>query len=224
MVAVFPKSTPNSNKDRKGTRVVLADDHAVVRAGIRHLLKKAPDILVVGEAGNGAEALQLVEQLNPDVLLLDMEMPTVNGIEVAQRLQANGSLVRILVLSAYEDKHYILQLLENGASGYLTKDEVPEVIIEAVRGVSRGEKGWVSPRIAAKMSRWNVPIDPKREFTAIEIQVLALLGQKASDEEICATLSIRAVTINRHIQSVCSKMGVHTREEAVLRAYQLGLI
>jgi DNA-binding NarL/FixJ family response regulator len=224
VVAVFQGPSTKGKNENRVTRVLLADDHVVVRAGIRHLLNKAPDINVIGEAGNGVEALRLVEELHPDVLLLDMEMPALNGIEVAQRLQEIGSLVRILVLSAYEDKQYILQLLENGVSGYLTKDEVPEVIIDAVRGVSRGEMGWVSPRIAIQMSRWNLPIDPKRQYTQIELTVLNLLAQGMMEEEISASLSLRQATVRRNVQTILSKMGVNSTSEAVVIAHKLGLI
>ncbi|HLE16569.1 MAG TPA: response regulator transcription factor [Anaerolineales bacterium] len=131
----------------KQTRVLLADDHARIRAGIRQLLSNLPDILVIGEAGDGEEALQLVEKLAPDVLLLDVEMPRKNGQQVAMELRDRKSKVRVLALSAYDDRNYIEGMLESGASGYLTKDEVPEVLIEALRGVARGEDGWVSKRV-----------------------------------------------------------------------------
>jgi DNA-binding NarL/FixJ family response regulator len=134
-------------------RVVLADDHAVLRLGIRNLLNRSPDIEVVGEAGNGFEAIQQVEALQPDVLLLDMEMPGLDGVEVARRLRTQGSPVRILVLSAYNDKQYILSMLEQGAAGYLIKDEAPHTIIEAVRSVARGEQGWFSRKVAARMNK-----------------------------------------------------------------------
>jgi DNA-binding NarL/FixJ family response regulator len=134
-------------------RVVLADDHAVLRLGIRNLLNRSPDIEVVGEAGNGFEAIQQVEALQPDVLLLDMEMPGLDGVEVARRLRTQGSPVRILVLSAYNDKQYILSMLEQGAAGYLIKDEAPHTIIEAVHSVARGEQGWFSRKVAARMNK-----------------------------------------------------------------------
>jgi len=114
-------------------RVVLAEDSDVVRRGIRKLLNKAADVEVVGEAKNGFEALQLVKELSPDILLLDVEMPFLNGIEVARRLRKDGNKVQILVLSAYDDKEYIRQMLINGAAGYLIKDESPEQIIESMR-------------------------------------------------------------------------------------------
>jgi DNA-binding NarL/FixJ family response regulator len=134
------------------TRVVLADDHDKVRAGIRDLLKNTADIVVIGEARNGLEALNLVEHLRPDVLLLDMEMPLMKGNEVAARLRASASPVRILVLSAYDDRQYILSMLDSGASGYLTKDDVPDTLIKAVRGVAQGQKGWISRRLAEKFA------------------------------------------------------------------------
>ena len=124
-------------------RVALADDHAAIRTGVRNRLETAPDIVVVGEASDGAEALRMVEELAPDVLLLDVEMPGMTGVEVASRLQARGSPVRILALSAYDDEQYISGMLANGAAGYLTKEESLERVAEAVRGVARGETDWL---------------------------------------------------------------------------------
>ena len=111
------------------------------------MLEKAPDIVVVGEAIDGAGALCLVAELAPDILLLDVEMPGMTGVEVARRLQASGSPVRVLALSAYDDEQYIAGLLASGAAGYLTKDEAMEMVIDAVLGVARGEIGWLSARV-----------------------------------------------------------------------------
>jgi two-component system, NarL family, response regulator DegU len=134
-------------------RVVIADDHAIMRVGIRNILSRSNKISVVGEANNGAEAIQLVDEEKPDVLILDMEMPVMDGIEVARRLQADHSPVHILVLSAYDDRQYILEMLNMGASGYLIKDEAPEVIVDAVQGIANGEKGWISRKAAVRLPR-----------------------------------------------------------------------
>ncbi len=134
-------------------RVVIADDHAIMRVGIRNILSRSEKICVVGEASNGAEAIQLVSELSPDVLILDMEMPVMDGVEVARRLQTNDSPVHILVLSAYDDRQYILEMLNMGAAGYLIKDEAPEVIVDAVQGIAKGEKGWISRKAAVRLQR-----------------------------------------------------------------------
>jgi DNA-binding NarL/FixJ family response regulator len=132
-------------------RVVIADDHAIMRVGIRNILSRSDKISVVGEASNGAEAIQLVSELGPDVLILDMEMPVMDGVEVARRLHTNQSPVRVLVLSAYDDRQYILEMLNMGAAGYLIKDEAPEVIVDAVKGIASGEKGWISRKAAVRL-------------------------------------------------------------------------
>ena len=133
------------------TRVVLADDHPFLRAGIRKILDRVPDIVVIGEAGDGFQALDLVEELAPDLLILDVEMPGKNGIQVARELHEDDSHVRILVLSAYDNGPHIRGMFEAGVAGYLTKDEVPEVLVKAIRGIMRGSKRWVSDRVAAKL-------------------------------------------------------------------------
>lgn len=205
------------------TNVILADDHPVVRAGIRNLLEQAPDIVVIGEASDGKEALRMVEELKPDVLLLDMEMPGISGAEVAHELMASGSTVHILALSAHDDKEYIQELLANGASGYLVKEEVPNAIIEAVRGVSRGERGWLSRRIAAQMSAWMQEGEQDRKgLTTREVEVLQAVVAGKTNQEIGLALGISEKTVEKHLEGVFSKLQVASRVEAAVRAVREG--
>ena len=147
-------STMSSRVKRK-VRVVLADDHPGLRYGIRKILEKSSRIEVIGEANNGQEALQLVEVLEPDVLVLDIQMPVMNGVQVASHLKNNHLKVKILGLSAFDDLYFVKGLMENGASGYLTKDEAPKTIVEAVLGVAHGEEEWLSDSVREKLHSEN---------------------------------------------------------------------
>ncbi len=135
----------------KVTRVALVDDHAWVRNGIRKLLEASKDIEIVGEASDGQQALTLIRDLTPDVVVLDMEMPVMSGLNVAQCLRDENSKTRILVLSAYDDIQFVKGMLEKGIEGYLIKDEAPTKIVSAVKGIAKGEKGWFSEKVAAKI-------------------------------------------------------------------------
>jgi DNA-binding NarL/FixJ family response regulator len=205
-------------------RVILADDHPVTRDGIRNLLQRASGIEVVGEADNGTEALRLIEELTPDVLLLDMEMPGLKGIDVARQLRAGSSPVRILALSAYDDKQYILELLASGASGYLVKEEAPEAIIEAVRGVAQGQQGWVSRRIAAQMMAWTREEPPKTNLTEREMGVLRLVAAGKTNQEIGLALGISDKTVEKHLEAIFGKLGVASRVEAAVWAVRAGWV
>jgi DNA-binding NarL/FixJ family response regulator len=202
-------------------RVMLADDHPIARAGIRKFLNRATDIDVIAEAENGTEALALAKTLIPDVLLLDIELPGVKGLEIAKELQAFNSPVKILVLSTYDDKQFIFGLLGNGASGYLTKEEVPETIVEAVRGVARGEKGWVSRRVAAIMSAWPQADDVSiKNLTPREFDVLKWVVKGKTNQEIGMELGISQKTVEKHLESVFAKLKVTSRVEAAVLAVQ----
>jgi DNA-binding NarL/FixJ family response regulator len=206
-------------------RILLADDHNVVRAGIRALLEQQPDLTIVGEAGDGTEALRLAQELQPDILLLDMEMPGLDSIEVARRLKAEGNPVRVIALSAYDDKSYILNLLATGAAGYLIKEEAPQALVEAVRGVSQGKKGWLSQRVAAQVTTWmREGENPAIDLTDRERQVLELVVTGKTNREIGAALGISEKTVEKHLASVFSKLGVASRVEAAVRAVQEGLV
>jgi|WetSurMetagenome_2_1015567.scaffolds.fasta_scaffold121794_3 DNA-binding NarL/FixJ family response regulator len=199
----------------KTTSVVLADDHESVRKGIRELLKNAPDIEVIGEASNGFDALKRVEEMQPDVILLDIEMPGMNGIEVTRRLRGMGAGVSILILSAYDDQDYIREVLENGASGYIVKGEAPRWVVEAVRGVARGEKGWVSERASQKIKEMNEANASPPTMTYRELETLRLMAKGLSSDEIAARTRQPIEKVEENIQRVMNKLDVDSPGEAI---------
>jgi DNA-binding NarL/FixJ family response regulator len=206
-------------------RVVLADDHPITRAGIKKYLEKAPDIEVVGETSDGSSVLALVKELDPDVLLLDMEMPGKKGVDVAQEMQNLKIPVKILALSTYDEKQYIFGLLSTGAAGYLMKEEVPQTIVDAVRGVAHGEQGWVSRRVAAIISAWTV--DDPTQVNALserELEVLALVVAGKTNQEIGVVIGISPKTVEKHLESVYSKLHVASRVEAAVLAVKEGIV
>ena len=198
--------------------VIIADDHPVVCKGIHELLQSASGITVLGEANSGNKALQLVESLHPDVLILDIEMPDINGVEVVNRIVQKSLPVRILGLSSYDDRQYISQLLSMGASGYLIKDEMPENIVEAVRGVARGEKGWVSRKVAAILGNILEGKDDSNDLTPRELDVLRLVAQGKTNAEIGLALGISEKTVEKHLDMIFRKMGAVSRVEAAVKA------
>jgi len=206
-------------------RVLLADDHPVVRRGARTLLEQAPDILIVAETGSGAEVLPLVHKTEPDVVLLDMLLPGFSGIEVARQLKVLKPPVRILGFSAHADAHFIRTLMQNGAAGYLLKDEAPELLVAAVRSIARGEQGWYSRQAAAKLSAWLQQDDNQRQsLTARELDVLAHLVAGKTNQEIAAALAISEKTVEKHLHSLFVKFDASSRVEAAVYAVQRGLV
>ena len=206
-------------------RVLLVDDHPVVRSGIHGLLEKAMDIEIVGEASSGEEALHLVEETHPDVLLLDMELPDIQGTQVARQIQQLHPKVKIMALSAHDDSVYVRELLEMGAAGYLMKEEAPELIIEAVRGVAQGEQGWVSRRIAAQIASWVQAGGPdKMDLTPREKEVLRLVVQGKTNQAIAVQLAISEKTVEKYIRAIFNKLNVTSRVEAAVYAVREELI
>lgn len=197
------------------TRVVLADDHDVVRQGLKRLLDRVPEIEVVGEASDGLEALKSVQDLKPDVLLLDIEMPVMDGIEVARKLQAANIGVRILILSAYDDREYIRALMEIGVSGFLVKGEAPGKIIEAVRGVAQGEKGWVSPQVRKKVEKMQDATNKQNTLTYRDLEFLRLLASGKTDKIIAEQMHLSDAECTEIMQSLLQKVGAHSPQEAV---------
>lgn len=206
-------------------RVILADDHPLIRTGICALLEKAPDISVIAQAETGAEVLRMVEEMSPDILLLDMEMPDATGVEIARQLKARNSLVHVLALSAHDDAQYVQNLLASGAAGYLTKEEAPEIIVDAIRGIARGEKGWVSRRAVAKMAVWpSQNNQTAQDITPREREVLQLVATGKTNQEIAAALSISEKTVEKHVGAILSKLNVTSRVEAAVWAVQNGMV
>ncbi len=196
-------------------RVLLIDDHPIVRSGMRILLEQAADITVVGEAEHGGEAVEIVAALQPDVVLLDMEMPGKSGIEVARELQESGLPARVLALSAYDDEQYILKLLENGAAGYLTKEEALSTLVEAVRGVAYGETGWVTHRVAGRIARSEgQEATGDRAFSERERQALYMVAKNWSHKKIASGLGMSDAQVEELLDGLYRKIGVATDDEA----------
>jgi DNA-binding NarL/FixJ family response regulator len=197
-------------------RVVMIDDHPIVRSGIRMLLERAGDIVVVGEADRGDEAVNMVKTLTPHVLLLDMEMPGKDGLTVARELKEAALDVRVLALSAHDDEEYIMNLLQIGAAGYLTKEEALDTIVDAVRGVARGEEGWLSRRAAARITTATRKQPNKLiELTEREEEVSALLAEGHTNNEIADNLHVTERTVRFHLRNIYDKLDVNSRAAAI---------
>jgi DNA-binding NarL/FixJ family response regulator len=212
-------------------RVLIADDQALVRGGFRMILEAKEDMEVVGEAGDGAEAVALVEGLQPDVVLMDVRMPDMDGIEATRRIAASGSCARIVILTTYDVDEYVFAALRAGASGFLLKDVRPPELTEAIRVVARGD-ALLAPGVTRRLlDRFAsvLPDDSARpadldELTVREVEVLRFVALALSNAEIASRLVLTEATVKTHVSSVLRKLGLRDRVQAVVFAYDVGLV
>lgn len=205
-------------------RVVVADDHKVVRAGIRELLADEADIAVVGEARDGSEAVALALDLRPDVVVMDVNMPGLSGVEATRRIRAAAPAVRVLVLTAYQDAPFVDGLLDAGAGGYILKTAEGQEIVRAVRATAAGQAAIdpaVAPRLIARLAH---PVPQADALTERELEVLRLVARGRTNKQIGAALRISDRTAQNHLANIYAKLGVASRTEAVTVGLQRNLI
>ena len=207
-------------------RVLVADDHAIVRKGIRALLVTEPDIEVVGEAENGREAVTEAERLQPDVILMDLVMPEVDGIEAIRRITGRPPEARILVLTSFAADDKVFPAIKAGALGYLLKDSGPEELVQAIHQVYRGESS-LHPTIARKLlhelSRPSERPPTPEPLTEREVEVLRLVARGQSNQEIADQLVISEATVRTHVSNILGKLHLASRTQAALYALREGL-
>lgn len=194
----------------KPIRVGIVDDHPGVRIAVRDLLANADDIIVVGEGVDGREALQLANDIWMDVMLLDVELPVMRGYEVVQHIRDCKPEIKVLALSSYDDPMYILGMLENGAAGYITKDEAPVLLLEAVRSIMKDHVKWISPKVAEQVSHIKLE---NRTFTGRELEILRYIMLDKPDEEITSNLELSDKLLTRYIDILMDKFDVSSRED-----------
>jgi DNA-binding NarL/FixJ family response regulator len=212
-------------------KVVIADDQALVRGGFRMILDARDDIEVVGEAGDGAEVVALVGETEPDVVLMDVRMPGVDGIEATTRIAASGGPARIIILTTHDLDEYVLAALRAGASGFLLKDVRPADLVESIRVVARGD-ALLAPsvtrrlldRFAAVLSDDSGAATLLEELTEREAEVLRLVALALSNAEIAARLFLTEATVKTHVSSILRKLELRDRVQAVVFAYDVGLV
>jgi two-component system response regulator NreC len=212
-------------------RVLIADDHAIVREGVRMILSAHPEIQVVGEASTGDQAVAMAEALRPDVTVMDISMPGMNGIEATQQIRQKASEVNVLALTMHEDDHYVFQLLRAGASGYVLKRAAATDLVDAVRASSRGE-AFLYPSVARtvvqdylrRLERGEAERRPYDGLTQREREVLALIAEGNTNQQIAGRLFISIKTVQTHRAHIFEKLGLHDRTELVRYAIRKGLI
>ena len=211
-------------------RVLIVDDQALFREALHTLLSIPPDIEVVGEAGDGQEALRLVEQQRPDVVLMDLQMPVMDGVAATRRIQAEHPATHVIVLTTFDDDDYVFEGLRAGAIGYLLKDVSGEKLVEAIRSAARGET-FLQPSIAAKVvaefARHSSPHASQaliESLTNREVDILRLLSEGLNNREIADQLVITEGTVKNHVTNILGKLGVRDRTQAALKARELRLI
>ena len=214
------------SKSKSKIRILLADDHHIVRAGVRQLLESASDLQVIAEAGDGEEAQALIQKHKPDVAVLDVQMPKATGIEVTRWVRANMPEVGVLILTAYDDDPYVMAVLQAGANGYVLKTAQTEDLIQAVRDVNEG-KSALDPSITRKlMSNLFKGTEKKivEPLTDRELDVLRLAAKGFTNKAIGMQLSISDRTVQGHLAHIFAKLQANSRTEAVMRGVSLGLI
>ncbi len=211
-------------------KVLVVDDHTIVRDGISALLSLAGDIVVVGEATNGSEAVKMVEQLAPDVVLMDIAMPLMGGLEATRRISREFPATKVLVLTQYDDKEYFFPVLESGASGFISKAAASSEMVTGIRSVYRGDS-YLSPSVAKLLvdnyrhtASERVSNDPYGKLTEREREILKLLAEGFSAAEIAEMLVITPKTVEGHKTNLMAKLGIHNRIELVKYALRKGII
>lgn len=204
-------------------RVLVVDDHPVVRHGLIAILRYEQDIEVVGDAADGVEAVRLILERRPDVVLLDLRLPQLSGIEVMRQVRAQAPLVRFLVLTTYDTDEYIAPALAAGAQGYLLKDATPDELARAVRALVQGGAA-LEPGVAARLLERMSETERGEELSGRELEVLRRLVAGASNKAIAVQLNLSENTVKSHISHIFSKLGVQSRAEAVGVALQRGLV
>lgn len=205
--------------------ILLAEDHKIVREGTRQLLEQYPDFVIAGEAEDGSQAVYLARELQPDVAVIDVRMPGLNGLEATRLIKSDSPHIQILVLSAYDDDQYVFPLLEAGASGYLLKTASGAELAEAIRTIYRGEKA-LSARIAGKVVDRLAGRTPEtnESLTEREMEVLQLAARGRSNKDIALALTIRPQTVQVHLRNIFGKLQVSSRSQAVAHAISHGWI
>jgi two-component system, NarL family, response regulator NreC len=206
-------------------RILLADDHAVVRQGFKMILDAQPDMEIVGEAGNGRQTVELAEKLKPDVIVMDVAMPELNGIEATRRVTGSVPHARVIALSMHKDSVYVREVLRAGARGYLLKDSGAGDLVFAVRAVARGE-GYLSPAVSdAVLDDYRRHVtDPIDLLTSREREVLQMLAEGKTNKEIAAILNLSVYTVDAHRGRIMEKLNLHSINELVRFAVRSGLI
>jgi DNA-binding NarL/FixJ family response regulator len=208
-------------------KVMIADDHPVVREGLSAMLNKEPDIQVVGEAENGAEAVKKASEFQPEVVLMDLRMPEVDGVEAMRQIRAKNPDMKFIVLTTYDNDEYIFKGIEAGARAYLLKDAPREELFKAIRAVHKGES-LIQPAVAGRLldrfSELSRQVQVPDALSERELEVLELMAKGAVNKLIAASLSIGESTVKTHIQTIFQKLGVSDRTEAVTQAIKKGII
>ena len=225
-------TTSGADTNEGVIRVVLADDQSLVRAGFRALLDAQPDIEVVGEAAEGEQAVRLTTEHHPDVVLMDIRMPGVDGLAATRRIASNERLhtTRVVILTTFGLDEYVFEALRSGASGFLVKDTEPEELVQSVRVVAAGD-ALLSPSVTKRLiaefaARAKEPPDATalEELTAREREVLALVGEGLANEEIARRLVVSPATTKTHVSRAMGKLGARDRAQLVVIAYESGLV